>query len=228
MNSRKNVDVLLFDVNETLLDITCLEPFFARVFDDSAVLRNWFAELVLYSQAITVSGLYQPFGQLAVGTLKMVAANHQREISEQDLEEFKSLMGNLPPHPDARPALTRLKAAGFQLATLTNSPPTASPTLLEKAGLSDFFTHQISVDEVGVFKPHPKTYQHSAKQLGVPLSKICVVACHLWDTLGAQAAGCSAAFITRPNNNLLLVDNVPQPDFVAQDLNDFADQIIGG
>ena len=226
MSKARNIDVLLFDVNETLLDITTLEPFFLRVFNDSSVLRNWFAELVLYSQAITISGLYEPFGSLAVGTLHMVGANHHVSISEDDVKEFKTLLTNLPPHSDVIPALERLKAAGFRLATLTNSAPTPSPTLLEKAGIDHFFEHQFSVDTVRTFKPHPTTYHHAAQELGVDLNRICLVACHLWDTIGAQAAGCSGAFITRPNNNVLMAGNVPQPNFIAEDIMDLADQLI--
>ena len=225
MNKTSKPEVLLFDVNETLLDITILEPFFERVFNNPLMLRNWFAELILYSQAMTVSGLYEPFGNLAVGTLKMVGANHQIAISDEDIAEFKSLMGSLPPHPDVKPALARLQAAGYRLATLTNSAPTQSPTLLEKAGISDFFEGQYSVETVRAFKPHPATYQHAAQALGVDMDKICLVACHLWDTLGAQAAGNSGAFITRPNNNLLMTENVPQPNFVAKDLMELADQL---
>ncbi|WP_022952092.1 haloacid dehalogenase type II [Leucothrix mucor] len=225
MNKTSQPEVLLFDVNETLLDITILEPFFERVFHNPLMMRNWFAELILYSQAMTVSGLYEPFGSLAVGTLKMVGANHQISISDDDIAEFKSLMGSLPPHPDVKPALERFQAAGYRLATLTNSAPTQSPTLLEKAGINDFFEGQYSVETVQAFKPHPATYQHAAKALGVEMDKICLVACHLWDTLGAQAAGSSGAFITRPNNNRLITDKVPQPDFVARDLMDLADQL---
>lgn len=100
MKKTNNIEVLLFDVNETLLDITILEPFFMRVFKNPLALRNWFAELVLYSQTMTVSGIYEPFGNLAVGTLKMVGANHNISISDDYLKEFKERLGNLPPHPD--------------------------------------------------------------------------------------------------------------------------------
>ncbi|MEX1669592.1 haloacid dehalogenase type II [Zhongshania guokunii] len=226
MNKISNIDVLLFDVNETLLDITVLEPFFLRVFNNPSVLRSWFAELVLYSQTMTASGLYEPFGNLAVGVLRMVGTNHRLPITDDDVAEFKVLLGNMPPHLDVIPALKRLQAAGFRLATLTNSAPTQSPTLLEKAGVSEFFEQQLSVDAVRVFKPHPATYRHAAQELGVELDRVCLVACHLWDTIGAQAAGCYGAFITRPNNNILRAENVPQPDFVAQDLSDLADQLV--
>ena len=225
MNTKHNIDVIVFDVNETLLDITTLEPFFLRLFNNPLAMRNWFAELVLYSQAITVSGLYEPFGNLAVACLKMVANNHSILISDENITQFKNLMANLPAHPDVIPTLTQLKSAGFRLATLTNSAPTASPTLLEKAGISEFFEAQLSVDSVKCFKPHPATYHYAAKVLKVEPKNMCLVACHLWDTLGAQAIGCSGAFITRPNNNLLLTDNIPQPSFIAKNLLDFAEQL---
>jgi 2-haloacid dehalogenase len=227
MNKPRDIDVLLFDVNETLLDITILEPFFLRVFNNPLVLRNWFAELVLYSQTMTVSGLYEPFGKLAIGTLRMVGANHNLSITNEDIAQFQALLGRLPAHPDVIPALKRLQAAGFRLATLTNSAPTQSPTLLEKAGVNGFFEAQFSIDTVRLFKPHPATYGHAAQQMAVELDRICLVACHLWDTIGAQAAGCSSAFITRPNNNILIAENLPQPDFIARDLIELADQLVG-
>ena len=77
MPDQKPVSTIVFDVNETLLDITTLEPLFARVFGDASVLREWFAELILYSQTMTLSGHYAPFGALAGGVLRMVGANKE-------------------------------------------------------------------------------------------------------------------------------------------------------
>jgi 2-haloacid dehalogenase len=48
--------LIVFDVNETLLDITMLEPLFTRLFGAASVLRKWFPELILYLQALTLSG----------------------------------------------------------------------------------------------------------------------------------------------------------------------------
>jgi 2-haloacid dehalogenase len=50
-------NVLVFDVNETLIDIESLAPIFGRVFGDPRVLREWFGQLVMYSMTITLSGL---------------------------------------------------------------------------------------------------------------------------------------------------------------------------
>lgn len=226
MTSDHIPSIIVFDVNETLLDINTLTPLFVRIFDEQAILRDWFAQLVLYSQTMTLSGLYTSFSELGVGALRMMADIHQKTLTEEDIAELKERMSNMPAHPDAIPALTRLRDAGFRLVTLTNSPTSTSPTPLEKAGLSDFFEHHFSVETVGKFKPAPETYQMVAKTLSVDMSDLCLVACHLWDTIGAQAAGCSGAFLTRPHNAMLPAANVPEPNFMASDLTTLAYQMI--
>lgn len=175
---------------------------------------------------MTLSGLYTPFGELGVGTLKMIATIYQVPLADRDIEELKERMSTMPACPDVIPALTRLRDAGFRLVTLTNSASSSSPTPLENAGLSDFFERAFSVEATGKFKPAPETYQLVAKELSVQTSDLCLVACHLWDTIGAQAAGCRGAFLTRPNNAILPSQGVPRPDFVASELTALADQII--
>nr|WP_317199384.1 haloacid dehalogenase type II [uncultured Psychrobacter sp.] len=226
MPSTPSPSIIVFDVNETLLDIETLAPLFARLFGDDRVLREWFAQLVLYSQTMTLSGLYTPFGELSVGALQMTADIHEVTLTDDDINELKERMSEMPAHPDAVPALTRLRDAGFRLVTLTNSASSASPTPLEKAGLGEFFERSFSVEAVAKFKPAPETYQMVAKELAVEMSDLCLVACHLWDTIGAQAAGYQGAFLKRPYNAMLPASNVPTPDFMASDLVTLSDKII--
>ena len=226
MSVKSSPSVLVFDVNETLLDIETLAPLFARLFGHERILREWFAQLVLYSQAMTLSGFYMPFGELGVGALQMTAGIHKVTLTDEDFNEFKQRMSEMPAHPDVVPALTKLSDAGFRLVTLTNSASSDSPTALEKAGLSEFFEQSFSVETVAKFKPAPETYQMVAKELSVEMSELCLVACHLWDTIGAQAAGCQGAFLTRPYNSMLPAAKVPIPDFIASDLVTLAEQII--
>lgn len=225
MTDKKHVSILVFDVNETLIDITTLEPLFQRLFGNAAVLREWFPEMILYSQSVTLAGIYRPFGELAAGVLKMVGENHAVSVSDDDVAELRSLFGQMPAHPDVKPGLARLKEAGFTLVTLTNSAPGPSPTPMERAGISECFDHHFSVDGVGKFKPHPATYAMVAEKLQVATSELCMVACHLWDTMGAQAAGCQGAFIKRSHNSVLHVAEVPTPDYIAADLRDLAEQL---
>lgn len=217
--------IIVFDVNETLLDITTLEPLFDRLFGDVAMLRTWFAELILYSQTMTLSGIYVPFGELAAGTLSMAGSNRDIAVSDADIAELRERLGNMPAHPDVVSALTRLRDAGFRLVTLTNSAGSPSPTPLEKAGIDRYFDRHFSVEAVQKFKPAPQTYQYAANELGVETADLLMVACHLWDIVGAQAAGCKGAFVTRPNNAILPAEGLPVPDIVVGGLGELADQL---
>lgn len=226
MTDRTPVSTLVFDVNETLLDITTLEPLFERLFGTSGTLREWFAEMILYSQTLTLSGRYMPFGALAGGVLRMVGDNKSVVVRDDDIAELKVLFGTMPAYPDVVPALSRLRDAGFTLVTLTNSAPGQSPTPMERAGIASLFDHHFSVDAVKRFKPHPATYELVTNRLGVTPQAACMVACHLWDTIGAQCCGYTGAFVARPHNSIVKEAQVPQPDIVARDLDDFASQII--
>jgi 2-haloacid dehalogenase len=222
--SRKHERVIVFDVNETLLDIETLNPFFERAFGDARVMRQWFAELILYSQALTLSGSYSPFGQLAVAVLKMIAEIKNVSLTANDLDDFKDHMSRLPAHKDAAPALEILKSSGFRLVTLTNSASEAGQAVLQKAGLSHYFEKQFSVDAVKRFKPAPETYSSVASALGTDAGSLRLVAAHTWDTLGAMAAGWKAALLTRPGNAPLPVGD--QPDIVEKDLLAIAHRIL--
>lgn len=226
VTAQKPPTILVFDVNETLLDLTSLEPLFARLFGDAGVMREWFAQLVMYSQTLTLSGAYATFGELAVGVLRMVGNTSGVAISEADVAELKQRIGSMPAHADAAPALARLRDAGFRLVTLTNSPPSGSPTPLEKAGLASFFEASFSVDAVRKFKPAPETYRFVADELVVGMAETCLIACHLWDTIGAQAAGGRGAFVMREGNAMLPTEGVPIPDYTANSLAELADRLI--
>ena len=47
VDARARPSVIVFDVNETLIDLTTLEPLFVRLFGEAAVMREWFAQLIL-------------------------------------------------------------------------------------------------------------------------------------------------------------------------------------
>ena len=218
--------IIVFDVNETLLDIETLGPLFARVFGDGLVLREWFAQLVLYSEALTLAGLYQPFGTLGASVLKMLGATRDVAITDADLAELKTRLLAMPAHPDVPKGLALLRDAGFRIVTLTNSRPDPKVDTLEQAGLAGFFERRFTVDAVRKFKPAPEVYAQVATALTAIPAELCLVAAHAWDTLGAQASGWSAALVTRPGNAILPLPEMPQPQVVGADLEIVAKAMI--
>jgi 2-haloacid dehalogenase len=219
--------VLVFDVNETLLDIDSLTPLFVEWFRDDRVLREWFAQLVMYSMAATLAERYVNFTDLAQGVLRMLGDIHRVDVGDDDLRRLKAAFLTMPAHPDVPEGLTALRDNGFRLVTLTNSPPNPDgPTALETAGLAGFFEKRLSVDACRAFKPAPAVYRYACQTLGVPPADCMMVAAHVWDTVGAQNVGYSGALITRPGNPPLPVDRLPQPDLVVSDLRQLAQRLI--
>jgi 2-haloacid dehalogenase len=218
--------VLVFDVNETLIDIETLRPHFERIFGAGDVLREWFNQLVMYSMTATLSGSYVDFFTLGQAVLRMIGDNRQVPVTDHDLDELAHGMRTLPAHPDVADGLEQLRAQDYRLVTLTNSPPRPDvPTPLENAGLDHFFEKQFSVDTWRVFKPSPELYTGVADNLGVAPAACMMVAAHVWDTIGAQAAGFSGALITRPGNAPLPAVALPAPDVVVADILELAERL---
>ena len=219
--------VLIFDVNETLIDFESMHPLFERIFGDKHALREWLGHLIMYSMTLTLSGLYKDYFSLGQGLLRMVGDIHKVDVTPADIEAIKQGMLTMPAHPDVKEGLEQLKGAGFRMVTLTNSPPNPrGKTPLENAGLAGFFERQFSIETARAYKPSQILYHMVAQELDVPSSACCMIACHVWDTIGAQSAGLSAGLITRPGNAPLPVPGLPQPNVVAQDLPALAAQMI--
>ncbi len=216
--------VLVFDVNETLLDVGALRPVFRRIFGAEEVLREWFAQVLLYSGVATIVGPYADFGRIGGAALEMVARARNAGLAAHDKDEVLAGMRSLPPHPEVPSALRRLRGAGFRLVTLTNSPPQTVEAQLEHAGLREHFEQRFSVDAVQRYKPAPETYRFVADRLRLRTADLRLVAAHGWDVLGAMRAGCAAAFIARPGQ--VLFPLAPEPDIVGPDLAAVAGEII--
>jgi 2-haloacid dehalogenase len=216
--------LIVFDVNETLLDLQTMEPTFERIFGEKSAMRLWFANLIMYSVILTLADSYVPFTDIGSAVMKMLADTRSIRINDDDKKELKEKFSTMPPYPDVLVALPKLRAAGFRLFTLTNNLVEVQARQLKQGGIVDLFERIFSVDSVKRHKPAPQTYAYVEKELGVKPSQLCLVACHTWDTLGAVAAGWEAALVKRVGNDVLSVG--PQPQIVGNDLNDVADQLI--
>ncbi|CDO06656.1 haloacid dehalogenase type II [Mycolicibacterium cosmeticum] len=219
--------ILVFDVNETLLDIDSLQPHFAEIFGDAATLRTWFAELVLYSMTLTLSGYYLDFFALGRATMKMLATTRGLTLEDDDMRALEEGMRAMPAHPDVEPGLHRLRDHGYRLVTLTNSPLRADiPTPLDNAGLGTYFERQFTVDALKVFKPAPQLYKRVAADTGVAPADCMMVAAHAWDLIGAHSVGMRTALITRSGNAALVGYGIPHPDTAAGTILELADQLV--
>lgn len=216
--------IIVFDVNETLLNVRFLEPHFEQVFGDKSALKEWFGLLLLHSEVATVAGPYFDFATIARAALQMTASARRVSISGAQEDEILAGMSSLPAHPEVAPALQKLKDAGLRLVTLTNNSLRVVEAQMEASGLAAYFERCFSVDEIRRFKPAPEAYRMAASSLGVETKDLRLVAAHAWDIVGATQAGCAAAFIERPGK--VLFPLVPPPDITGPDLAVVANRIL--
>src|SRR6202034_3447669 len=99
--------LIVFDVNETLLDLETMEPTFQRIFGDKGAMRLWFAVLILYSAALTVAGCSVPFTDIGTAGMKMLADTRGIKIGDSDKKDLTEKFSTMPPHPED-PAALRL------------------------------------------------------------------------------------------------------------------------
>lgn len=216
--------VIVFDVNETLLDLSALDPHFERVFGSAAVRGEWFRQMLLSAMTVALTERYHDFSEIAAAALTMTGERHGVTPSRRDREVIADTMRRLPPHPEVPDALDRLLARGRRLAALTNSASAAMHDQLANAGLARFFEAQISVDSVRRFKPALEVYRGAARELGVEPRQMMMVAAHGWDLAGAMSAGCATAFVVRPGQTLDPL--YERPDVVGPDLVAVAEGIL--
>jgi 2-haloacid dehalogenase len=220
-----NIRNVVFDCNETILDLTTMTPIFERLFGEPQSMRLWFRELITYSQSLTIADIYVPFTGIGAAVLDKMAAARGIPIESDDRRELTDRFATMPPYPEVPGALKRLKDAGFHLYTLTDNTAEISGRQLTHGGIVELFDRRFSVDDAAKsHKPSRQAYEEVTNALGASPSAMCLVACHTWDTMGAQAAGWHAGLIKRPDNDVL--DTAARPQYLGMDLGAIADQII--
>lgn len=213
---------LVFDVNETLLDLTPLKTTVGEALDGrSDLLSLWFTTMLQYSLVDSITGNYRDFAQVGVGALMMIAERQGLSLDREGAEAaIIEPIRRLPAHADVEPALQALKAKGFEMMALTNSSRAGVVAQLTNAGIIHLFDHVISTEEVQAFKPDPRPYEHALEVSGATPNSALMVAAHAWDLAGAHNVGLQTAFIARPGATLY--PNVERPDYVVADIAELA------
>ncbi len=122
----------------------------------------------------------------------------------------------LDPFPEVPAMLQRLKDRRMKTAILSNGSPAMLTSAVSTAGLSTLLDASLSVEEVGIFKPHPSVYQLVVDRFSVPAQRVCFLSSNGWDAAGAAAFGFRVVWVNRA---ALPVENLPAaPDFEIRTL----------
>jgi len=190
--------VIVFDVNETLSDLSPLGARFVEVGASASAAPLWFASVLRDGFALTAAGQNPAFAEIARELLRwQLAESHLNRSLEDAVEHVMAGFSHLELHPDVPPAVDRLHEAGFRLVTLSNGATTVAETLLTTADVRDRFERLLSVEDAGAWKPSPQAYEYAATVCDVKASDMLLVAVHPWDVDGARRAGLQSAWVNR-------------------------------
>jgi 2-haloacid dehalogenase len=220
-------ELVVFDVNETLSDLSPLGARFEAVGAPAHLAATWFAGLLRDGFALTVTGDDPVFADVGAEVLRDLLA---RLPIDGDLDaavgSVMSAFGGLGVHPDVVPGVRALRENGFRLVTLTNGATAVPDGLLTRAGVRDAFERLLSVTDAGAWKPARRAYDHAVTECGVAHGAALLVAVHPWDVHGAKAAGMRAAWIDR--GAVPYPAHFAAPDVVASGVDDLAARLAAG
>jgi 2-haloacid dehalogenase len=217
--------VVVFDVNETLSDMTPMAERFAEVGLPRHLAATWFASVLRDGFGLAATGTLVPFAQIASGVLRPLLVDAGIADVDGATSTVMSGFTSLSVHPDVPDGVRALRAAGLRLVTLSNGSASVAEGLLERAGLADQFERLLSVEDAGIWKPARGSYEYASQVLETPLESMLLVAVHPWDTDGAARAGMRSAWVNRGGTPY--PDHYTPPTMTVSGLQDLAQQLGG-
>lgn len=216
--------LLIFDVNETLLDLSGMKARMNEVFAHAFAFTQWFSLMLQYSLVDNVTGQYHNFGEIGKAAFQMTEQMLEKNVSERERDEILQMIRQLPPHPDVEEGLSMLQKAGYRMVTLTNSTGEVVKQQMESAGLTKYFETLLSIDPMRKYKPALETYREATKKLGVRPEEAMLIAAHGWDVTGALHAGLQAAFISRKAQAQYPL--APSPHYTGDSLTSIVEKLV--
>jgi 2-haloacid dehalogenase len=188
----------VFDAYGTLFDVAAAATRCADVIGARApqLAQLWRDKQLQYSWLRGLQGRHADFWQVTGEALDY--ALETLAIDDRALRErLMALYLALDAFPEVPTLLQRLKDAGMTTAILSNGSPRMLAAAVAAARLGGLVDHVLSVEAVGVFKPHPKVYQLALDRLGLPAAAIAFQSSNGWDAYAASAFGMRVVWCNR-------------------------------
>jgi 2-haloacid dehalogenase len=188
----------VFDAYGTLFDYAAAAAGCRDLLGDraDALTALWRDKQLQYTWLRAVQGRHADFWQVTGEALDF--ALERLDLRGPGLRDrLMSLYLTLHPFPEVADVLRRLKTGGRRTAILSNGTPAMLRAAVDNAAVGDLLDHVLSVEEVAVYKPHPRVYQLAVDRLGLTPGAILFVSSNAWDAYAASAFGLKAAWCNR-------------------------------
>jgi 2-haloacid dehalogenase len=192
------IKACVFDAYGTLFDFAaaargCRDALGA---DADKLTALWRDKQLQYTWLRSLAGRYADFWQVTGDALDFALETLGIERPELR-EKLMTLYLTLETFPEVPDVLRRLKQGGLRTAILSNGSPKMLDAIVQGNNLASLIDAVLSVDEVGVYKTHPKVYQLAVDRLGIAAAEISFQSSNAWDAWAASAFGMRVVWCNR-------------------------------
>jgi 2-haloacid dehalogenase len=191
------IEACVFDAYGTIFDFASAAKACRDVLGDKteALTALWRDKQIAYTWLRGLQGRHADFWQVTQDGLDF--ALETLGLDPGLRERLMTLYLTLAPFPEVPEMLRSLRRAGMRTAILSNGSPRMLEAAVTGARLETLFDAVLSVEEVGVFKPHPRVYQLAVDRLGVAAASIAFQSSNAWDAHAASAFGMKVVWCNR-------------------------------
>ena len=221
MKKLHGIKALAFDAYGTVFDVHSVVTLAEEMFPGKGkeLSQLWRSKQIEYMFLRTIMGRYIPHDQNTEAGLTYSMKYLGLPGGASERKALMDAYEKLSPFDDARktlPKLNRIKKAILSVGT-----PSLLTNLVGNAGIASQFDALLSVDEVKVYKPHPRTYQLATDKFNLQRHEIGFVTSNYFDVAGAKAFGFQVIWINRnsalpdelgllPDIELNSIENIPE------------------
>jgi len=198
-SGHSNIKAFAFDAYGTLFDVFSVTALCDQLFPGkgNTLAQLWRVKQLQYSMMRSLMGRHKDFWQLTEDGLAYASESLKLELTADKRKRLMEAYLSLAAFPDVKPGLEALKRQGLALAILSNGEPKMLEAAARSAGIDGLLDRIISVEDVKIFKPSPRTYNLGAEHMNIRSSELGFVSSNSWDVAGAASAGLLTFWIQR-------------------------------
>jgi len=193
-----NIKACVFDAYGTLFDVhSAVARYKPRIGDTAdAVSAMWRTKQLEYTWLRSLMGRHADFWRITGDALDYALDAH--DIEDDALrEDLMQAYMVLDAYPEVEDVLRRLREAGYRTAILSNGSPAMLEAAVEGAGIKGLLDANLSIEDVGIYKPDPRVYQLAVDRLDVRPEEVSFQSSNAWDAVGAATFGFRVAWVNR-------------------------------
>lgn len=224
------IDACVFDAYGTLFDVSAAAARHRAELGEpwERLSALWRQKQLEYTWLRSLMGKHADFQQVTADALDYALAGIGLAAAERGSGSLHARLMDtyrvLDAYPDAAATLRSLREQGFRTAILSNGSPPMLELATERAGLAPLLDAVLSIEAVGVYKPHPSVYRLAVDRLQVEAARICFVTANGWDAAGAAQSGFRVAWINRQRQPRERLPAGPEIEIVS--LGELPDRVL--